>query len=88
LGSFLTRCGFVLYVSLNMLVCAVVFLPWVLPRETISGLLGRWLITQGGWKLKFARVAVMIVDRIYFWESNHCVEVYLVEHEARRTLYP
>jgi hypothetical protein len=84
----LKRCAFVLYVALNMLVCAVVFLPWVLPRETISGLLGRWLITQGGWKLKFARGAVMVVDRIYFWECNHCVEVYLVEDEARRTLYP
>lgn len=84
----LKRAAFVLYVSLNMLVCAVVFLPWALPRETISGLLGRWLLTQAGWKLRFARVAVMVVDRIYFWETNHCAEVFLCEDEARRTLYP
>jgi hypothetical protein len=30
----------------------------------------------------------MVVDRIYFWEPNHCVEVYKCEAEARRVLYP
>jgi hypothetical protein len=33
-------------------------------------------------------VASAVVDRIYFWEPNHCVEVYLCEHQARLVLYP
>jgi hypothetical protein len=78
---------FVLYVAANMAVCAILFAPWALPRETVSGLLGRWKCGKG-WKRKFAVVASWIVDRIYFWEPNHCIEVYLCEAQARQVLYP
>lgn len=79
---------FVLYVATNMMVCAVVFAPWALPRETVSGLLGRWRCGAPGKRRSFARAAAWVVDRIYFWEPNHCVEVYLCERDARVVLYP
>lgn len=79
---------FVVYVALNMALCAVVFLPWALPRETVSGLLGRWIATEAGTKRFFGLFLGALVDRIYFWEPNHCVEVYRCEHRAREVLYP
>lgn len=79
---------FVVYVATNMAVCALVFAPWALPRETVSGLLGRWETAHTGWRHWFARAGSWLVDRIYFWEPNHCVEVYLCEAEARKVLYP
>jgi hypothetical protein len=79
---------FVLYVATNMALCSVVFIAWALPRETISGLLGRWETMESGWKYRFALVGSWIVDRIYFWEPDHCVAVYVDEEKARAVLYP
>lgn len=84
---FLSRV-FVIYVAVNMLLCSVLFAPWALPRETISGLLGRWIVVEHGFKRSFAVVAGAIVDTIYFWEPNHCVAVYDCEQKAREVLYP
>lgn len=84
---FLSRV-FVVYIVLNMALCAVVFLPWALPRETISGLLGRWISTERGWKRVTGLLLGAIADRIYWWEPAHCVEVYKCEHRAREVLYP
>jgi hypothetical protein len=78
---------FVLYVALNMLICSIVFFPWALPRETISGLIGRWLMGTG-WKRTFAYYACVAVDKLYFWEPNHCAEVHCVEKRAHELLYP
>lgn len=80
--------AFTVYVATNMAVCALVFAPWALPRETVSGLLGRWKCGHRGLKKAFAVPASWIVDRIYFWEPNHCVMVYRCEAEARKVLYP
>lgn len=79
---------FVIYVSTNMLVCAIVFAPWALPRETVSGLLGRWKSGRHPARRRFAVGASWVVDRIYWWEPNHCVEVYRCESQARAVLYP
>lgn len=79
---------FVVYVATNMMLCAMLFAPWALPRETISGLLGRWKCMHKGPKHYFAKAASWIVDRIYFWEPNHCVAVYKCELDARKVLYP
>lgn len=79
---------FSLYVATNMMVCAVLFFPWALPRETVSGLLGRWKTTHAGWRRSFGRIAALLADGIYFWEPNHCVAVYLCEDDARKVLYP
>lgn len=79
---------FVVYVNLNMLVCSLIFFPWARPRETISGLIGRWNSTETGWKRRFAKAARVIVDAIYFWEPRHCEVVHKEETEAHRILYP
>lgn len=79
---------FAVYVATNMLVCALVFAPWALPRETVSGLLGRWKCGHRGPKKAFGDIGSWVVDRIYFWEPNHTVEVYRIEAEARKVLYP
>lgn len=84
LGHWLLCRLFVLYVASNMMLCAVIFAPWALPRETISGLLGRYMFRGS----RAARVGAWIVDRIYFWEPNHCIEVFLCERDARLVLYP
>lgn len=81
------RC-FVLYISLNMLTCAVLFFPWARPRETVSGLTGRWLQTETGWKYLFAQCARAVIHRIYFWEPGHCDAVHDVEKQAHSVLYP
>jgi len=80
--------AFTLYLATNMSVCAIVFLPWAQPRETVSGLLGRWRETETGWKHRIASVLCPLVDRIYWWDANHCAEVYRLEMEARKVLYP
>ena len=69
-----------------MFVCSVVFFPWALPRETVSGILGRWKLNHG-WKKSVALPFSWIVDRIYFWEPNHCVEIAKQELELRQNLY-
>lgn len=79
---------FVVYVALNMALCAVAFSPWALPRETVSGFLGRWISTERGVKRWAALLLGALVDYIYFWEPDHCVEVYKCEAKAREVLYP
>lgn len=80
---------FCVYVCCNMLLCAILFCPWVLPRETISGLLGRWYVMEDdNCRWRFACAGRWLVDRLYFWEPNHCIEVFKCERQARAFLYP
>jgi hypothetical protein len=79
---------FVIYVATDMALCATLFAPWALPRETISGLMGRWELTENGLRWRFGVVASALVDRLYFWEPDHCAEVYKCELKARAVLYP
>lgn len=83
------RALFVVYVAANMLLCAIVFCLWALPRETISGFIGRQVSNtlEGSWPRALARGGEWLVNRIYFWEPNHCVEVYKQEKQARSALY-
>jgi hypothetical protein len=61
---------------------------WALPRETISGLLGRFQETGTPLQRLVGLALGAVVDRIYFWEPNHCVEVFRCEQKARQVLYP
>jgi hypothetical protein len=88
LWSVVKRAAFVVYVAGNMLVCATVFAPWALPRETVSGLMGRWISTEVGVKRAVGLALGRVVDLLYFWEPNHCIEVFYVERRAREILYP
>lgn len=82
------RVAFNIYVACNMLVCSILFAPWALPRETVSGLLGRWISTERGVKRWTGLVLGCVVDRLYFWEPDHCVSTYRLECKAREVLYP
>lgn len=79
------RQAFTVYVAANMALCAVIFVAWALPRETISGLIGRWA-QEPGWQGSFGRGAAKVIDRIYFWEPNHCKVTAEQEAEARKAL--
>lgn len=76
---------FTVYVAANMALCAVLFVAWALPRETISGLIGRWAQLPG-WQGSFGLRAARVIDRIYFWEPNHCKVTAEQEAEARKAL--
>lgn len=81
---------FCVYICLNMLTAALLFFPWILPRETISGFVGRqWLHSKEDSLHEFwFMILCALINLLYFWEPNHCVEVYRSEHEARKVLYP
>lgn len=79
---------FVVYLGCNMLLCALLFAPWAMPRETISGLMGRWATHESGRRGRFARMMAAMIDFIHFWEPDHCRLTYRLETEAREKLYP
>jgi hypothetical protein len=78
------RITFVIYIAVNMLVCATVLAPWALPRETVSGLCGRLALSGS----LIGRLCAALIDTLHWWEVDHCRQVAREEREARRTLYP
>lgn len=82
------RLAFVVGIACNMLICAVVFAPWALSRETISGLLGRWRSAETGWKCATGTLLGAVVNALHFWEADHCGATYRLERQARSVLYP
>lgn len=79
---------FCVYVCLNMLLAAMLFLPWILPRETISGFIGRCYVMGNGIVSALAALPMLAIDAVFFWERNHCIEVFKCERQARAFLYP
>lgn len=78
---------FKLRVALNMLVCALVFGAFgSLPRETISGFLGR----RGPHPtdVTFLFVLMAIVDALHPKEEFHCFRVAREEDAGWRAMYP
>lgn len=75
--------AFNVYVAGNMLLCALVFLPWSLPRETFSGFIGRRALLGSSAFLNIAKW----VDKMYD-EPAHCGETALAEDQMRSELYP
>lgn len=76
---------YVVYLPINMLFCALVFAPWIQPRETVSGLLGRWLVDGCRWQVRFARIVAPTIDGWH--EPGHCVETFRLEKAMRVALY-
>lgn len=69
-----------------MLVCSLI--PGARPRETISGLMGRWVNDDAPVRRRVARALVPLIDRLYFWHTDHCRDIARQEAEAFRSLYP
>jgi len=76
---------YVIYLPINMLFCALVFAPWAQPRETVSGLIGRWFEYGNNWQMRFARIVAPTIDGWH--EPGHCVETYMTEKAMRVALY-
>ena len=76
---------YVIYLSLNTLLCALMFFPWAQPRETISGITGRWLTDGKKWQIACASFFVKPIDWAH--ETGHCVDTYLREQAMRAALY-
>lgn len=72
-----------------MVTCATLFFPCFLPRETVSGITGRWLMTEVGRKRRFAKRLAPWLDRLFHRPGGMetCVEVYQLEEAAREALY-
>lgn len=80
---------FKLRVAINMLVCAIVFGAFgSLPRETISGFLGRKGAPSIG-KRPFPWYWLMaLVDKLHKNETSHCYTVACEEDAGWRAMYP
>lgn len=74
---------------MSMNLCAVLFFPWFYPRETTSGLLGRWLVTETGRKHRFALAVAPVIDALFHtpWGLESCEDTYRLEQAARESLY-
>lgn len=89
MGDFLRRRAYYLWVTLSMALCAVVFLPWFLPRETTSGLIGRWVAQENDWRHVFALRVAPWIDWLFHepFGIESCLLIYDREEAARRALY-
>lgn len=82
-GRRLRMTVFNVYVVLNMLLCAIVFIGRSYPRETISGYVGRQVFRQKRWALW---VAEKVIDPLH--EPGHCGLTAMQEDIMRAELYP
>lgn len=89
LFSWLRRRGYYLWITFSMVLCAIAFLPWFLPRETTSGLLGRWLSRETGRRLVFARRVAPVIDALFHtpFGLESCAATFRLEEAAREALY-
>lgn len=69
----------------NQLLAAVLFFPWIKPRETVCGLMGRWAAGTGR-KARFAQQVGPALERA-FHKHETCDEIYRKEEAARGVLY-
>lgn len=80
---------FNIWVALNMLLCAVLFNVFALPRETLSGFIGRQTLTCAVKPIRFAfYYMALLVDFFYPNEPAHCGETMIAEDQMRWELYP
>ena len=50
------------WVTASMVLCSILFFPWFLPRETVSGLAGRWCYCVNSRRRRFAIGLASILD--------------------------
>lgn len=69
-------------IAVNMMICWFLFWLVCLPRETLSGLAGRYA-TQG---VALARIAEWAIDLIFWFDPDHCRTVSAQERVARESM--
>jgi hypothetical protein len=77
------------WITFSVLVCATCFFPWFLPRESTSGLLGRWLTQETDWRHAFARKAAPVIDMLFHtpFGLESCEDTSRLEQASREALY-
>lgn len=76
---------FAIVVAANQLVASLLFAPWIRPRETVCGLMGRWQ-SYPGFKGRLSRRMGPILE-VVFHKHETCREIYDKEERARGILY-
>jgi hypothetical protein len=66
-----------------MTLCALLFFPWVEPRETLSGIAGRYA-AKG---TLVARAVAAAIDALHWWEPDHCYVTFRLEQDLRDRFY-
>jgi hypothetical protein len=89
MGRYLKQRGYYLWVTFSMLLCAAVFFPWFYPRETVSGLLGRWQVVETGRRHRFANQIAPVIDYLFHapFGLESCIDTHALEQAAREALY-
>ena len=88
--SWFKQRAFFLWVTFSMTLCAVLFLPWFLPRETVSGLMGRWSLRIYGTRRQVGRAVSRFLDGVIHpvvGTTETCVQIHRMERAARKLLY-
>lgn len=72
----------VILICLNMLACTALFWWCCRPRETLSGLAGRYAMRGHS----VATVAASVIDALFWFDPDHCREVARLEAAAFEAL--
>jgi hypothetical protein len=72
----------VILIGLNVLACTALFWWCCRPRETLSGLAGRYALSGH----RGAVVVAAVIDVLFWFDPNHCREVARLEAAAFEVL--
>lgn len=72
---------------ISQILCVVFFFPVARPRETVCGLVGRYIIEDCTWRGALAESIAPKLEKC-FHKSSKCVEIYFQEERCRKIFYP
>lgn len=72
----------VILIGLNVLACMLLFWWCCRPRETLSGLAGRYAMRGN----RIAAISAAVIDMLFWFDPNHCREVARLEAAAFEVL--
>lgn len=83
------RAAYSLFLAMNMLACAVLFFPWCLHRETLSGFVGRMRYHKLSprWCSDLFALPELVINLLYISEYDHCKVTWKQEDHLRCELY-
>lgn len=83
------RAAYSLFLAMNMLACAVLFFPWCLHRETLSGFVGRmrYALSSPRWLSDLFALPELVINLLFITEHDHCRATARQEEHLRHDLY-